>query len=57
MHTIIPNNTRVIDIARQARAQGQHFITDGKNTLISPVVYPGWFKIGVTIKKEKPCAA
>lgn len=56
MTIIIPNNTDVIEAARRAHATHLHLITDGKRTVLSPIILPGWFKVGVFVK-GLPCAA
>ena len=52
------------DLLQQARERGMHLISDGKRTLISPIVPPGFIKIAVKIKtptharlEAMPCAA
>jgi len=56
MQIIIPSNAHVIDIARQASAQHLHLLTDGRRTVLSPIITPGWYKIGVRIKKGRQAA-
>ena len=60
MQIIIPSNTEVFEAARQANAQHLHLITDGRKTLLSPVVMPGWYKLAVKVKEHteaKKCVA
>lgn len=47
---IIPDTATVMDAARQAKASNLHLICDGKRTVLSPIVPPGWFKIAVKAK-------
>jgi hypothetical protein len=54
---IVPRESNVIDFARIATAQGLHLLTDGKKTILSPIRLPGWFRIGVRIKKPAKAAA
>lgn len=49
--TIIPSDTEVIEAAKLAAAAHLHLITDGKRTVLSPVVPPGWHKLAVTVKE------
>lgn len=56
MTVIIPSTAQVMDIARQANARHLHIITDGKRTVLSPEVPPGWFKVAVKLKPQKASA-
>lgn len=47
---IIPDTATVLEAALQARAAGLHLITDGRRTVLSPVIPPGWFRCAVKIK-------
>lgn len=38
------------DLLQQARERGMHLISDGKRTLISPIVPPGFYELAVKIK-------
>lgn len=49
---IVPRETLVSECANEAAVRGLHLITDGKDTLISPVVLPGWFRVGVRVKPQ-----
>lgn len=51
MITIIPSDTDVMEAARLAAAAHLHLITDGRRTVLSPVVPPGWHKLAVTVKE------
>ena len=59
MNTVIPtsvtrivpaNNSRFIDVALNARAEGCDLYSNGKSIIASPVRMPGWFKVGVSLK-------
>lgn len=54
---IVPRESEVLEFAKIAAAKGLHFITDGKDTLLSPIVFPGWFEIAVRIKPARLLAA
>ena len=51
MITIIPSDTDVIEAARLAQCAHLHLITNGRSTVLSPVVPPGWHKLAVTVKE------
>lgn len=53
MITIIPSDTDVMEAARLAAAAHLHLITDGRRTVLSPVVPPGWHKLAVTVKEDR----
>lgn len=53
---IIPDQATVLEAAQQAAAAHLHLITDGRRSVLSPIVLPGWHKLGVRIKEQK-CAA
>jgi len=55
MQIIIPSDTQVIAAAQQANAQHLHLLTDGKRTVLSPDILPGWQKLAVKEKKAAPC--
>ncbi len=54
MTTILPNTTTVLEAAHQAQRANLHLITDGKRTVLSPIVMPGWYKLGVNLKPSPP---
>lgn len=54
---IVPRESCVIELINVAKTRGQYLITDGKDTLVSPKVLPGWFRIGVRVKQPKKAAA
>ena len=47
---IIPDNATVLSAATEAKAAGMHLISNGKRTVVSPIVPPGWFKVAVKAK-------
>lgn len=51
MQIIIPNDADVLTAAQQANAAHLHLITDGARTVLSPIVPPGWHKLGVRLKQ------
>ena len=53
MQIIIPADTQVIAAAQQANAQHLHLLTDGKRTVLSPVLLPGWHKLVIKHKHER----
>jgi hypothetical protein len=57
MVTIIPSDTDVLEAARLAAAAHLHLITDGRRTVLSPWVPPGWHKLAVTVKEASHGAA
>lgn len=44
---VIPSNTDVIEAARLADAQHLHLLIREGRTVLSPVVLPGWTRLGV----------
>lgn len=60
----LPEDTTVLDAAHQAADAGLHLICNGRESRISPIVPPGWFRLAVKIKPTSapdrgslPCAA
>lgn len=47
---ILPDTTTMLECAQAARANHMHLITDGRRVVVSPVVPPGWHRMGVTHK-------
>lgn len=47
---IVPNDAELFAIAKTAAASHLHLISDGVNTLLSPIVPTGWHKVPVLIK-------
>lgn len=53
MQTIIPNDTPVISAANQAAKSNLHLVIDRHGrTFLSPVVIPGTWKLGVSVKEK-----
>lgn len=50
----IPNDTELHAAAQQAEAEHLHLITNGRETLLSPHVLPGWIKVVTKIKPGTP---
>lgn len=50
MIIILPADTPVLDAAQQAAAAHLHLITDGRRSVLSPIVLPGWHKLAVVHK-------
>ena len=50
MITIIPSDTEIREAAAMAAAAHPHLITDGRRTLLSPFVLPGWTRLSVAVK-------
>ncbi len=44
---LIPEETDLIDAAGQASAAGLHLICNGRRTVLSPIVPPGWAKVSL----------
>lgn len=62
MTIAIPEDTDLLDAARQASAAGLHLICNGRRTVLSPIVPPGWAKVTAqhpihTASEHSPCAA
>lgn len=49
----IPGDTPVLDAAREAARTGVPLITDGRRTVLSPVIPPGWHRLGVTVRETR----
>ena len=47
MLTIIPDSATVVEASNLAGAAHLHLVTDGRRTLLSPLVPKGWLKISV----------
>lgn len=43
---IVPDSATLAEVARQAAAAHLHIISNGKRTVLSPVVPAGWAKVG-----------
>jgi hypothetical protein len=46
----VPAESELLEAFTSAAARGMYLITDGKRTVISPQVLPGWHRLGVTVK-------
>ncbi len=62
--TPIPESTSVMDAGQLAANAGLYLICNGRESRISPIVPPGWFRLAVKVKPvatpvpgELPCAA
>lgn len=49
---IITGDLTVLEAGRAARAANMHLICNGKEVRVSPIVPPGWFKVGVKFKPQ-----
>lgn len=47
---VIPSTADVVDAARMAQAQHLHLLIREGRTVLSPVVLPGWTRLGVSLK-------
>jgi hypothetical protein len=45
-----PEEAELLQVAIDAAAKGMFLITDGRETLVSPVVMPGWRRLAVRLK-------
>lgn len=59
---LIPEETDLIDAAGQASAAGLHLICNGRRTVLSPIVPPGWAKVSLrhsplSVPEPPPCTA
>jgi hypothetical protein len=45
-----PRETELLEVAQQARASHLHLITNGRDTILSPQIPPGWHKLAVRVK-------
>ena len=54
---LIPEDTELIDAARQVADAGMHLICNGRRTVLSRIVPPGWFKVAVNVNTQQasPC--
>lgn len=46
----VPAESELLEIAAQANAAHLHLITNGKDTVLSPMVPAGWHRMGVRVK-------
>ncbi|HSH98856.1 MAG: hypothetical protein ACAH07_05905 [Methylophilaceae bacterium] len=52
LQVIIPNEAELLDAAETAAAAGYHLLSNGVETVISPFMIPGWFKMAVVVKPQ-----
>ena len=52
----LPEDITVLDAAHQAASAGLKLICNGRESRISPIVPPGWFRLAVKIKPAAPDA-
>lgn len=45
-----PDEAELLEVAGQACAAHLHLITDGRRTIMSPYIFPGWHKLAVRVK-------
>jgi len=50
----IPDEQTVLEASILASAAHLHLVTDGRRTLLSPIVPKGWIKISVSARKSLP---
>ncbi len=50
---IIPSDTEIRTAASMAAAAHLHLITDGRRTLLSPIVPAGWTRLAVHCKQPQ----
>ena len=53
---VIPSTADVVDAARMAQAQHLHLLIREGRTVLSPVVLPGWTRLGVSLKPTQEVA-
>jgi len=46
-----PHEAELLDVARQAVASHLHLITNGRDSVLSPWIPPGWHKLAVRVKE------
>ncbi len=46
----VPEEAELLEVATEAAARGMYLVTDGRRTVLSPIVMPGWHRLGVSIK-------
>lgn len=58
---IFPDDALLVDVAAAAAERGMFVISNGRKTVVSPVIPPGFFKVAVKFKPSAagglPCAA
>jgi len=53
---LIPEETDLIEAAGQASAAGLHLLCNGRRTVLSPIIPPGWAKVSVQQPRRRPHA-
>jgi hypothetical protein len=46
-----PEEAELLEIAGDAAAAGLILITNGRETVLSPIMLPGWHRLGVSVKE------
>jgi len=49
---IVPNDAELFAISQLAAAKHLHLVTNGKSTLLSPIIPDGWRKIAAMAKPQ-----
>lgn len=52
----IPDDALLFDVAESAAGQHLHVLTNGRRTVLSPVVLDGWTKVRIGIKSPTRAA-
>ena len=55
--TLIPDDALLADVVESAACQHLHILSNGRRTVLSPVVLDGWTKVrvaAVPVKKQIP---
>lgn len=47
----LPSHTDLVDAAQRARDEGLHLITNGRDSILSRTIPPGWHKVAVRVKE------
>lgn len=50
---LIPDEALLCDVAEQATARHLHIISNGRRTVLSPVIPTGWHRLVVKIRTPK----
>jgi len=53
MTVLIPSDAELLEIAQTAAADGYHLLSNGRESVISPFLLPGWFKMAVVVKPQQ----
>lgn len=46
----IPSDVEILEAAERAADSNLHLITDGRETRLSPIVPPGWYRLAGRVK-------